>query len=41
MTTKKNNKENETTNESELNIVVARFSFGLLVSIIFVIYFIM
>ena len=32
-------KENETTDESTLNIFVARFSFGELVSLIFVIYF--
>ena len=32
--------ENKTTNESTLNIFIARFSFGVLASLVFIIYFV-
>ena len=37
---RRKNEENETTNESTQKIFVGRFSFGVLASVIFVIYFV-
>ena len=37
---RRKNEENETTNESTQNIFVGRFSFGVLASVIYVIYFV-